>query len=79
MKTHFAIHLECNISNGHATELEQATLFCEYFDFLIEGVHFTESELIHLGWETVKEFSIPFSQAVQNAIAYLFRARNPDA
>lgn len=62
--------------DGKSIELEQATLFWEYFDYLVNGNHFTEAELIELGWETVKEFGFPFSLGIQDAVAHLYQAHS---
>lgn len=58
--------------NGDAILLEQSALFWEQFDELVEAGHFTESQLINFGHDTVAEFHLPFNLAIQDAVGHLY-------
>lgn len=59
---------------GNSIVVEQSLLFWGQYDFLVEGGHFTEAQLIEFGHDTVEEFSLPFTLGLQDAVAHLFIA-----
>ena len=60
------------LEGGASLRLEQSTLFWKQFDALVQNQHFTEIQLVNLGYETVAEFGLPFPLAIQDAVGHLY-------